>query len=89
MELATETRKLAHMTLKYDELNLGDKQQRVLDTMYLRDNWTNSELAQKLEWSINRITGRVFELRQIGLVITAEKRVCDVTGMIVQSWRVK
>ena len=87
--MADETRKVAHMTVNIDELKLGEKQQKVLDTMYLRDDWTSEEIAEKLSWGINRVVGRVFELRQLGLVIPALKRQCSITGMIVQAWRVK
>lgn len=86
---ATETRKLAEMTVKADLLVLADKQQRIYDTMYLRDDWTNTELAEHLDLPINQITGRTFELRQMGLVISSRKRQCLVTKMIVQAWKVK
>ncbi len=89
IQTADETRKLAHMTINIDDLKLGEKQQRILDAMYLRDDWTSEEIAQKLGWGINRVVGRVFELRQLGLVIPALKRTCSITGMIVQAWRVK
>lgn len=89
IEVATETRNLAEMIARSEPMNLAEKQQTVLDTMYLRDDWTNEEIARKLGWGINRVTGRVYELRQLGLVVTSLKRSCDVTGMIVQAWRVK
>ena len=89
MYVANETKKLAEMTVKHDELRLGDKQQKILDTMYLRDNWTNEEIAHYLDIGINRVVGRVFELRQLGLVVPAMKRQCTITGMVVQAWRIK
>lgn len=89
IQTADETRKLGHLTATHDEISLGDKQQKVLDIMYLRDDWTNEEIAHKLEWGINRVVGRVYELRQLGLVIPSIKRQCSITGMIVQAWRVK
>jgi hypothetical protein len=89
MYVATETRKLAETIITHDEHRLGEKQQKVLDTMYLRDDWTNEELAHKLEWGINRVVGRVFELRERGLVVPAMKRVCGITGNVVQAWKVK
>jgi hypothetical protein len=87
--IATDTRKLGEMTAKADALKLAGKQQKIYDTMYLRDDWTNTEIAEKLGWAINRIVGRVFELRQMGLVVESCKRICDVTGMVVTAWRVK
>ena len=89
MEVATETRKLGEMTARADELRLGQMQQEVLDLMYTADDWTNGELARKLGWGVNRVTPRVFELRQFGLVIKSCHRVCGVTGMVVTAWRVK
>jgi DNA-directed RNA polymerase specialized sigma24 family protein len=87
--LATDTRKLGEMTAKIDEMKLADKQQEVLDTMYYRDDWSYQELALKLGWSVNRVIPRVTELREMGLVIPYIKRPCEITGMIVQTWRVK
>ena len=90
MSIADETKKLAEMTVKHDELRLGDKQQKVLDVFYLGgEDWTSEEIAEKLEWGINRVVGRIFELRQLGLVIPGKKRECTITGMVVQAWRVK
>ena len=89
IQTADETRKLAHITINMDELKLGEKQQRILDLMCLRDDWTNEEIAHKLGWGVNRVVGRVFELRELGLVIPALRRACSITGMIVQAWRVK
>ena len=86
---ATETRKLAEMTVKIDAMRLANRQQEILDTMYLRDDWTNTEIAEKLELPINRVVGRTFELRQMGLVVPSRKRQCMVTRMIVQAWKVK
>jgi predicted transcriptional regulator len=86
---ATETRKIADMTEKVDQLSLADKQQQVLGTMYERNDWSYQELAEKLGWSVNRVIPRVYELRQLGLVVPAEKRQCLVTGYVIQSWRVK
>ena len=87
--VADETKKLSEMTIKHDEMNLAEKQQKVLDTMYLRDDWTNEEIAEKLEWGINRVVGRVFKLRELGLVVPAKKRACGITGNVVQGWKVK
>jgi DNA-directed RNA polymerase specialized sigma24 family protein len=84
MYVATETKNAAHKALK-DEL--GDKQKQVLDVLYRGKDWTNSEIARYLSWSINRVTGRIFELRQMGKVMQSEKRVCNITGRVVQAWK--
>lgn len=89
MQLATDTRKLAEATLKTDEMKLADKQQRVYDCILEYGPANNTEIAWYLGWAINRIVGRTFELRQMGLVVPAGKRACTRTGMITQTWRAK
>jgi len=51
-------------------------------------NYTNMELARELGWSINRVTPRVLELRQRGLLIHSETRVCNVTHNMAMAWTV-
>lgn len=87
--VATDTKKLAHLAVTADEIKLAEKQQAVLEKMYEQENWSYQELAKALDWSVNRVIPRVFELRQFGLVIAGERRLCRITGMIVQTWRVK
>ena len=67
---------------------LGERQKVVYDTMRTRRNWTNSELAAYLDWPINCITGRVYELRKVGLVCEDEKRICNVTKRRVIAWKI-
>lgn len=50
-------------------------------------DYTNSELAQELEWTINRVTGRVKELRESGHLEDSGKRMCRVTQREVHAWR--
>ena len=50
---------------------------------------TNMEVASALHWSINRVTPRVFELRDAGLVVSNGKRRCGVTGNTSYAWKVK
>lgn len=62
-------------------------QKTVLDA-YVRDyDYTNWEVAEKLGWSINRVTPRVLELRNHGLLSPALKRRCRVTGNTACSYR--
>ena len=71
---------------------LGQAQQRVLDVFYenpdIRD-WTNAELASNLGWSINRVTGRVYELRQLGILEESRQRSCRITGYTAIAWKIK
>ena len=48
---------------------------------------TNMEIAQQLGWSINRVTPRVKELREMDLVEQSSKRPCEVTGNTALAWR--
>jgi hypothetical protein len=47
---------------------LRDKQREVLEVLKFAADLTNSELAEALHWGINRVTPRVNELREAGLV---------------------
>jgi hypothetical protein len=87
--VADETRKLSEIAAKIDEIKLSQRQQQVLDKMYKRDNWSFQELSEALEWTVNRVIPRVFELRQMGLVEPAPKRQCTKTKMLITPWRVK
>ena len=46
----------------------------------------NAEIAQKLGWGVNRVTPRVKELRDGGLVEQMGKK--SINGRMVMSWRV-
>jgi predicted transcriptional regulator len=50
---------------------------------------TNNEIASALHWSICRVTGRVKELRDAGVVVKSQKRRCGVTQNRVYAWKVK
>ena len=68
---------------------LGDRQRVVYKALNESLNLTNSELAVELDWPINTVTPRVNELRKKNLVVEAGKRICRVTGLRVNSWKVK
>jgi hypothetical protein len=88
MELATDTQKLSHTMLKADQMRLAEMQWFVLNAIDKIGPATNEELRQYLNVGINRIVGRTFELRQLGLVISAGKRPCKVTGNVVHAWMI-
>ena len=76
----------------YEEIKktLGTRQLRVLEKLdYNPTAMTNTELSYAMDWPINTITPRIFELRAKGLVIEHEKRKCSITGRMAISWRVK
>jgi succinate dehydrogenase flavin-adding protein (antitoxin of CptAB toxin-antitoxin module) len=70
---------------------LGECQSRVLDVFYENPDrdFTNMELAQYLGWSVNRVTPRVYELREMGLLTLSRVRPCRVTGRRAMAWRVR
>lgn len=53
------------------------------------EDWTNLELARNLGWDINRVTGRVYELRQLGVLEESRQRTCNVTTYTAIAWRIK
>ena len=50
-------------------------------------NMTNMELARMLGWSINRVTPRVYALREMGFLVKHRRRMCSVTGNTAMAWR--
>lgn len=70
---------------------LGRRQRQVwnLFETYNRQNLTNMEAAELLGWSINRVTPRVLELRELGLLVFSRRRRCTVTGNFAMAWKLK
>lgn len=68
---------------------LGNAQRQVMDimSMFRLTGMTNMEIAKQLGWSINRVTPRVKELRDKGLVKEIGKRCCTVTGRKAIVWK--
>jgi DNA-binding MarR family transcriptional regulator len=89
MASATDTRKLSHLILTHNKLQLTNKQLAVLEAIVEIGPATNEEVAHHLGWEINRVVGRTFELREFGVVINAGKRRCRITGEIAHTWKVK
>lgn len=92
VEVATPTRNLAHRSVTYSESELTKKQMQVLEvirevSMTSEIDVTNQEIADRLNWSVNRVTGRTFELRNLGAVVPSRRRMCRSTGFVVQAWR--
>ena len=71
--------------------HLTRKQQAVMTFFFYHKNcnYTNAELAQKMGWAINRITPRVLELRNLGKLEYACRRMCNVTKNNANAWRLK
>lgn len=67
---------------------LGERQLEVLTALRSLGEATNSELSVRLNWTINRVTPRVYELRKAGKVIDLGKRPCTVTGRMAYVWAI-
>jgi DNA-binding MarR family transcriptional regulator len=73
----------------YSQLQtLGNKQIEVYEKLKELGSATNNELAKALDWEINRLTPRVFELREKGIVEECMKRACNITGRTAICWRI-
>ena len=66
-----------------DAGDLGRCQREVLAVFQPGRDYSLQELVRLLGWPVNRITGRVFELREMGRLELAPKRPCPITGRIV------
>jgi DNA-binding MarR family transcriptional regulator len=73
----------------FGKVKIGQAQQSVLTVIKMFDGRTNAELGKYLDWPINRITPRVKELREKGLVVDAGVRVCLITGSMSHAWKAK
>ena len=73
----------------YEEIKekLGEKQLQVLDMLKNLESANNMILAKKLGWEINRVTPRVLELRQKGLIVGDCIRMCPITKRLTWFWR--
>lgn len=68
---------------------LGARQITVLEAIDRLQECSNSELAIALDWTINRVTPRVNELRKAGVVVESTRRMCKVTGRTVIAWKIR
>lgn len=69
---------------------IGKKQREVLNIIEdAMEPVTNMEIAEKLRWSINRVTPRVLELRKDEKVEQHGERRCKITGRTAMTWKAK
>ena len=83
--LATETRDESYRSVLKD---LSAKQKAVFEILQRGDR-SNSGIASALGWPINRVTPRVFELRQMNVVFPGGVMIDPITNKRVQVWTVK
>jgi DNA-binding MarR family transcriptional regulator len=67
---------------------LGERQRQVKAVLATQKDATNSELADLLKFSINRITPRILELRDKGEVELSCIRECKITGRQCKAWKI-
>lgn len=73
--------------------NLSGKRKIVYDEIkrFTKDpryrGLTNREIADRLGWEINRVTGRVTELFDRGIILTSETRLHVVTNRNHTVWK--
>ena len=84
-----ETRHLAHTILQHDQLRLSLLCQQVWDAFAEFGPASNSEIAQRLGRESGYISARNNDLRKLGLLESAGKRKCNVTGEVVTVWIAK
>ncbi len=77
--------------------SLGERHVQVLNVFTENPtlDFTNSELAEELGWSINRVTPRVYELRGQGpnnklkwtpILTLSRRRQCNITERKAMAW---
>lgn len=71
------------------EPTLPDREKAVYDVLKAADeNLTNNEVAARLNWTINRVTGRTNNLVKRGWVESDGKRPCRCTGRTCYAWKI-
>ena len=68
--------------------NISGRRKQVFLALYELREATNMEIAKHLGWSINRVTPRVLELREMGVVEQSCIRQCDVTKNNARAWKI-
>jgi hypothetical protein len=67
---------------------ISDRQRFAYYELSKVSDYTNSELAARLGWAINRLVPRIHELRELGLVVESKRRECRVTGFQAIAWKI-
>jgi hypothetical protein len=69
---------------------IGSAQAAVLHTVRQHpEGLTNAEIAHYLGWTINRVTPRCYELREMGLLIDVGRRICRKTHSPAHAYKAK
>ena len=70
----------------YHAVKLGERQADVLSAIEKYQPVSNLQLANILNWPINSVTGRVKELREMGMVINSGTAFDEMTERTVCLW---
>ena len=75
----------------YDKIQheLSGRRLEVYNSLKRLEVANNTTLALDLRWGINRVTPRIKELRDMGLVVKDSIRICPFTKMKTIYWKVK
>ena len=84
-----ETRHLSFTMLHHDQLHLGEMCEKVWQAFAEFGPATNFEIAQRLGKESGYISARNNDLRKLGLLESAGKRKCNITGNVVTIWIAK
>jgi DNA-binding MarR family transcriptional regulator len=71
---------------KIIEPELGNLQHEIYNVIISNPGMSNHDLARFLHWEINRVTPRVKELRDKGLVICGGTKTDRITHKEVMTW---
>lgn len=80
--MLADTSLRAYETIK----RIGQKQMIVYRYIEEHGPVCNLEISDGLEWEINRVTGRVHELEELGKIEVAYRDKCR-TGRLAKYWR--
>jgi len=67
---------------------LGDMQKQIYNIIKLNPHVSNHDISRILGWEINRVTPRVKELRNMGLVVSYCTKIDRLTKRRVMCWKV-
>jgi len=85
--MKTSLRDTSYQAYRNDVLpSIGEHQQKVLEIIRQEDYLSDKEIAQRLGWTINSVTGRRNELEQKGLIFDAGTKQDERTGRRVHIW---
>lgn len=72
----------------YKGLPLSDRQREVRRAITALGSACNQQIANYLGIPVNQVTGRVFELRRLGVVTESHKATWQPTGKTVIFWHI-